>query len=60
MKEKLIDLFEYTFHFNSEMIKIIAENIENIDEKTITLNPCVVFVYDARFFSTKTSSTSTI
>ncbi|AZA85649.1 damage-inducible protein DinB [Chryseobacterium shandongense] len=37
MKEKLIDLFEYTFHFNSEMIKIIAENIENVDEKTISL-----------------------
>lgn len=26
MKEKLIDLFEYTYHFNKEMIQIIAEN----------------------------------
>jgi hypothetical protein len=25
MKEKLIDLFEYTYHFNAEMIKVIAE-----------------------------------
>lgn len=37
MKEKLIDLFEYTYHFNKEMIKVIAENFEKIDEKTISL-----------------------
>ncbi|MEC3877318.1 DinB family protein [Chryseobacterium salviniae] len=37
MKEKLIDLLEYTFHFNSEMIRIIAENIEKADEKVISL-----------------------
>lgn len=37
MKEKLIDLFEYTYHFNKEMIKIISENISKVDEKTISL-----------------------
>ena len=37
MKEKLIDLFEYTFHFNSETIRVIGENIEKVDEKTISL-----------------------
>ncbi len=37
MKKKLIDLFEYTYHFNSEMIKNISENISRIDEKTISL-----------------------
>lgn len=37
MKEKLIDLFEYTYHFNREMIKVIAENLEKIDERTINL-----------------------
>ena len=37
MKEKLIDLFEYTYHFNCEMIKIISENISKIDDKTISL-----------------------
>lgn len=37
MKEKLIDLFEYTFHFNSEMIRVIAENIGKVDEKIINL-----------------------
>lgn len=37
MKEKLIDLFEYTYHFNQEMIKIISENTSKIDEKTISL-----------------------
>ncbi|SDR07869.1 DinB family protein [Chryseobacterium soldanellicola] len=37
MKEKLIDLFEYTHHFNHEMIKIISENSSKIDEKTISL-----------------------
>jgi uncharacterized damage-inducible protein DinB len=37
MKDKLIDLFEYTYHFNCKMIKIISENISKIDEKTISL-----------------------
>jgi uncharacterized damage-inducible protein DinB len=37
MKEKLIDLFEYTYHFNKEMIKVISENLEKVDEKTISL-----------------------
>lgn len=37
MKEKLIDLFEYTYHFNSEMIRIISENIAKVDEKIISL-----------------------
>lgn len=37
MKEKLVDLFEYTYHFNKEMIQIIAENLKKIDEKTIGL-----------------------
>ncbi|VFA40895.1 DinB family protein [Chryseobacterium indologenes] len=37
MKEKLIDLFEYTHHFNAEMIKVISENIKLIDDKTISL-----------------------
>jgi uncharacterized damage-inducible protein DinB len=37
MKEKLIDLFEYTYHSNKEMIKVISENISKADEKTISL-----------------------
>ncbi|MCW3161858.1 DinB family protein [Chryseobacterium oryctis] len=37
MKEKLIDLFEYTYHFNKEMIKVITENLDKVDEKTISL-----------------------
>lgn len=37
MKEKLIDLFEYTYHFNIEMIKVISENRELVDDKTINL-----------------------
>ncbi|MFP3831569.1 DinB family protein [Chryseobacterium sp. SIMBA_028] len=37
MKEKLIDLFEYTNHFNIEMIKVVSENREIIDDKTISL-----------------------
>jgi uncharacterized damage-inducible protein DinB len=37
MKEKLIDLFEYTYYFNKEMITVIVENLEKIDEKTISL-----------------------
>jgi uncharacterized damage-inducible protein DinB len=37
MKEKLIDLFEYTYHFNKEMITVISENLEKVDEKTISL-----------------------
>ncbi|WP_029293476.1 DinB family protein [Chryseobacterium hispalense] len=37
MKEKLVDLFKYTYHFNKEMIKAIAENLEKVDKKTISL-----------------------
>lgn len=37
MKEKLIDLFEYTHHYNHEIIRLISENISIIDEKTISL-----------------------
>lgn len=37
MKEKLIDLLEYTYHFNKEMIKVISENISKTDEKMISL-----------------------
>lgn len=37
MKENMIDLFEYTFHFNNEMIKVISENLSKVDEKTINL-----------------------
>ncbi|WP_336687471.1 DinB family protein [Chryseobacterium bernardetii] len=37
MKEKLIDLFEYTYHFNAEMIKVIAESRALVDDKTISL-----------------------
>lgn len=37
MKEKLVDLFEYTYHFNKEIIQVIAENLKEIDEKTIGL-----------------------
>lgn len=37
MKEKLVDLFEYTYHFNKKVIRVIAENLERIDGKTIGL-----------------------
>lgn len=37
MKEKLTDLFEYTYHFNKEVIAVISENISGADEKTISL-----------------------
>ncbi|MDH6253961.1 putative damage-inducible protein DinB [Chryseobacterium sp. H1D6B] len=37
MKEKLIDLFEYTHYYNQKMIDHIAENILQADEKTISL-----------------------
>lgn len=37
MKEKLIDLFEYTHHFNLEMIKLIAENKAAVDDRVISL-----------------------
>lgn len=37
MKEKLIDLFEYTHHFNKEIIEYISENKPKVDEKTISL-----------------------
>lgn len=33
----MIDLFDYTYHFNKEMISVISENISKIDEKTIGL-----------------------
>lgn len=37
MKEKMVDLFDYTYHFNKEMIRVISENISKTDEKTIGL-----------------------
>ncbi|MCS3870037.1 putative damage-inducible protein DinB [Chryseobacterium ginsenosidimutans] len=37
MKDKMVDLFEYTYHFNKEMIKVISENLEKVNEKTISL-----------------------
>ena len=37
MKEKLIDLFEYTYHFNLEMIKVVSENRKIVDDKIISL-----------------------
>lgn len=37
MKEKMVDLFDYTYHFNKEMIHVISENISKTDEKTIGL-----------------------
>ncbi|MGG7469562.1 DinB family protein [Chryseobacterium arthrosphaerae] len=37
MKEKLIGLFEYTYHFNNEMIKIISKNKDVLDERTVSL-----------------------
>lgn len=37
MKEKLIDLLEYTYHFNKVMIETISENISKTDEKTVSL-----------------------
>lgn len=37
MKEKLTDLFEYSYHFNKEMIKSISENLSKTDDKTISL-----------------------
>lgn len=37
MKEKIIDLFDYTYHFNKEIILIILENISKVDEKTVGL-----------------------
>lgn len=37
MKEKLVDLFEYTHHYNREIIKLIKEEISKIDEKTLAL-----------------------
>jgi len=38
MSEKLTAQFEYTHHFNQEMIKLISENFEKINERTI----CVI------------------
>ncbi len=37
MKEKLADLFDYTYHLNKKMIAVISENISGVDEKTISL-----------------------
>jgi len=37
MTEKLIDLFEYTHHFNKQMIQYISENVSAVDDKTISL-----------------------
>lgn len=37
MNERLIDLFEYTHHFNKQMIHYISENISAVDGKTISL-----------------------
>lgn len=37
MIEKLIDLFEYTHHYNQEVIRIIIKNISIIDDRTIAL-----------------------
>jgi len=37
MNEKLIDLFEYTHHFNKQMIQYISENRSAVDGKTISL-----------------------
>ncbi|VFB02830.1 DinB family [Chryseobacterium taihuense] len=33
----MIDLFDYTYHFNKEMIRVISENISKVGEKTISL-----------------------
>lgn len=33
----MVDLFDYTYHFNKEMIRVISENISKTDEKTIGL-----------------------
>lgn len=33
----MIDLFDYTYHFNKEMIRVISENISKVDEKIIGL-----------------------
>ena len=37
MKEKLIDLFQYTHHFNKEMIGVIRDNFQKVDDNTIIL-----------------------
>lgn len=37
MEEKLVDLFEYTHHYNKEIIKLIKEKISKVDEKTLAL-----------------------
>ncbi|MDQ1096351.1 MULTISPECIES: DinB family protein [Chryseobacterium] len=37
MKEKLIDLFDYTHYFNREIIEVIAGNIAKVDERIIRL-----------------------
>nr|WP_314491357.1 DinB family protein [uncultured Chryseobacterium sp.] len=35
--KKLNDLFEYTYHFNKEMVKIISDNLSKTDDKTVSL-----------------------
>lgn len=57
MKEKLIDLFEYTYHFNAEMIKVIAESRALVDDKTISLINHILNaqqIWNARILGEKT------
>ncbi len=37
MKEKMVDLFEYTYHFNKEMIRIMADHREKVGGDIIRL-----------------------
>ncbi len=37
MKEKLIELFEYNYHFNSKLIEFVSENFQLKPEKTVKL-----------------------
>lgn len=37
MKEKLIELFEYNYHFNNKLIEFISENFQIKPEKTVKL-----------------------
>lgn len=37
MKEKLIELFEYNYHFNNKLIEFISENFQEVPEKTLKL-----------------------
>jgi len=57
MREKLIDLFEYTFHFNNEMIRIISDNLPKADEKTVRLINHILNaqqIWNARILGEKT------